>query len=198
MKRLFILIILVASVGSAARCEFMIERHDGSVTAVSDATVSVSGESFLVGGYPVEEIKRLWHNPVSQSSPGTDISFPKEKVSRVALFDMNSRNLDTEAGYENSRNLYSIEYMAEIAGFPSFTTDNLDEALAGADMLLLSSPVKGGRQPSFAEEEIDALADWVAAGGVIVAPALDSTVDGKLRDLFGVSEIKPYRRIIRF
>ena len=63
MKRLFILIMLVASVGSAARCEFMIERHDGSVTAVSDATVSVAGESFLVGGYPVEEIKRLWHNP---------------------------------------------------------------------------------------------------------------------------------------
>lgn len=194
MKRLFILIMLVASVWSAARCEFMIERHDGSVTAVSDATVSVSGESFLVGGYPVEEIKRLWHNPVSQSSPGTDISFPKEKVSRVALFDMNSRNLDTEAGYENSRNLYSIEYMAEIAGFPSFTTDNLGEALAGADMLLLSSPVKGGRQPSFAEEEIDALADWVAAGGVLVAPALDSTLDGKLRDLFGVSEIKPYKK----
>lgn len=188
MKRVLSLIIMTAAIGSVARGEFMIECNDGTVATVDDASVVASGESFLIGGYPVENVKRVWHNALTQPDPGTVTVFPDEKLRRVALFDMNARNLETEAGYENSRNLYSIGYMAQIAGFPAFTTDNLDKALADADMILLSSRVKGGRSASFTADEIDALTEWVRRGGVLVAPSLESTLDDKSRELFGITE----------
>lgn len=194
MKRVLSFAVIVAAAWSGVRGEFVAEFVDGTVAPLADAAVVSDGEGFLIGGHPVATVKKVWHNAVAQPEPGGQVEFPDEMVKKVAVLDMNQRNLETEAGYENSRNLYSAEYMAEIAGMPAVTTDNLEEALACADMILFSSRVKGGTKPTFTVGEIEALARWVGAGGVLVAPALDSSVDAATKALFGVSEVKAHRK----
>lgn len=185
---------MVVACWTGAMAEFMVECHDGTTAVVADASVSGSGDSFSIGGFPVENVKRVWHNAISQAEPGASLAFPAEKARRVAVFDMNGRNYETEAGEENSRNLYSAEYIAEVAGVPSFTTDDFDKALERADMILLSSRVKGGRSSSFTPGEIDALTEWVRRGGVLVAPSLESSVDEKTRSLFGIEQALPQKK----
>lgn len=198
MKRILSVTVMTAAIWTGVQAEFMIECHDGTVAMLSDASVSATDAGFSIGGYPVENVKKVWHNAMSQTEPGESVVFPSQQVRRVAVFDMNSRNYETEAGEENSRNLYSAQYMAEVAGMPAFTTDNLDEALEKADMILLSSRVKGGRSASFTPEEIDALTDWVSRGGVLVAPSLESTLSEKACALFGITEAKQQKKTHSF
>lgn len=188
MKRLIVIVAAVASVWGAVQAGFVVECIDGSRVAVADASVTASDGSYMMGGVPVERISRVWHDAASQDVAGSVVDFPGASARRVAVLDMNVRNYETEAGYENSRNVYSAEYMVGVAGLPSFTTDNLDKALGEADMIVMSSRVHGGGNPSFTDEEIAALTEWVKAGGIIVAPSLETRLGEEAYALFGVEK----------
>lgn len=189
-KNILSALLAVAAFSQAARAEFVAEHHDGTRVAVANPVVMPSGDSYLIGGIPVEQIKKVWHNPVTQDpSP-----LPVEGTRRVAVIDMNARNGEVEDGSDNSRNLYSAEYMADVAGMPWFSTDNLDRALAGADMIVMSSRVHGGRNPSFTDEEWGRIADWVAGGGVLVAPSLESSVSKAVSALFGLEAVQSQQK----
>lgn len=104
----------------------------------------------------------------------------------VALLDLTARNGEQEAA---ERHLYSADYLLEISGVPYFTTDNLERATAGSDIILFSSPVSG---KTFSQEELDSLTDWVSAGGVLMAPAVTETTQA-LATLFGISSVSQGR-----
>jgi len=85
---------------------------------------------------------------------------------RACVLDMTRANREIEASI---RNVYSAEYMLELAGMPSFTTSVLAEALKGSRMIVLSSELK---KESFSAAQLDSLYAWVEDGGVLVSPAL--------------------------
>ncbi len=184
-------LLMLAAICGIVWAEFVAERHDGTRLSVTDPAFVASESGYTVGGEPVEAISRLWHNAVAQDEPGTEVTFPSGTVPRVAVLDMNERNQENEAGYENSRNLYSASYMVQVAGFPAFITDNLGDALTGADMIVLSSRVLGGSSPSFSDEEYDAITEWVKAGGLLIAPSLEPTLSAKGYALFGLEAARP-------
>lgn len=86
----------------------------------------------------------------------------------IAVLDLSERNTqDREDSGDYSRGLYSSEYMAEIAGYPYFTTRNLQEAMSDGKMILLSSCI---RPNTFTSDEYATLTRWVRDGGIIVSP----------------------------
>ncbi len=108
---------------------------------------------------------------------------PFVKSKGVALLDLNARNGDKEDGSENSRNLYSAEYILEVAGVPCFTTKSLEKAMEDGNMILFSSPVKN---TTFTGKELEQLSLWVSTGGTIVSPACIEPA-GKTAELFGIT-----------
>lgn len=101
----------------------------------------------------------------------------------VALLDLTARNGEKEDGATDGRNLYSAGYMLEVAGVPCFTTGDFGRALSESCMVLLSSQVKDA---TFTDEELAQLAQWVAEGGTVVAPACTAS-GGRAAELFGIS-----------
>lgn len=122
---------------------------------------------------PVEPVEPEWFLETDSMVPAKG----------VALLDMAARNQDNENGSENGRNVYSADYMLELAGVPFFTTTDLAEAMSQSSMILFSSPLKS---QTFTTEELDTLTGWVKGGGAIVAPAVID-VSPQLTRLFGVS-----------
>lgn len=96
----------------------------------------------------------------------------------AVLLDLTARNGETET---ETRNLYSAQYLYEVAGFVFTTTTDLETALNGSDFLLLSSVIK---DDTFTAAELERLRSWVSNGGTVVAPAVSSAAAGSL---FGVS-----------
>lgn len=89
----------------------------------------------------------------------------------LAVLDMTTRNEETPTG-DFSGQLYSAEYMADITGYSYITTADVDQALASASVVLLSS---GFNTVSMKPDEMQVLIDWVKGGGTLVMPALRST-----------------------
>ncbi len=108
---------------------------------------------------------------------------PFVEVEGVALLDLTVRNGEDEESKDTGRNLYSAEYMLEVAGMPFFTTRDMDKALEESSMILCSSAIKA---TTFTAEELERLTAWVSEGGVIVAPACIEP-DQRLTALFGIS-----------
>ena len=105
---------------------------------------------------------------------------------KVCFLDITSRISEIEA---SSRNVYSAEYMMEVAGLPYFTTTSLSDAMQQSTMILLSSEVK---KSAFTADELGALSQWVENGGTLITPAAsvvnNSTADAKAaHSLFGVA-----------
>ncbi len=105
---------------------------------------------------------------------------------RIALLDLTQRNNEDESGNINGRNLYSAEYMLEIAGTPSFTTKDIKEAIEKGSVILFSSPVLSN---TFTSIELDELLEWVRSGGIIVSPALVN-ITSQTELLFGITDSK--------
>ncbi len=91
------------------------------------------------------------------------------KIYGVALLDLTSRNNETENGSESGRNLYSADYIMEVAVMPFFTTQNLEQAMQESRMMFFSSAVKSS---TFTSEELLRIADWVEEGGIFVSSAV--------------------------
>ena len=107
---------------------------------------------------------------------------------KVCVLDITSRISEIEA---SSRNVYSAEYMMELAGLPYFTTTSLSDAMQQSTMILLSSEVK---KSAFTADELNSLSQWVENGGILVSPAAsvlnNSSADATAaKNLFGVSGI---------
>ncbi len=109
-----------------------------------------------------------------------------QKTPKVCLLDITKRISEIEL---SNRNVYSAEYMLEVAGISSFTTQSLQEALEKSTMILISSEVK---KNAFTAAELVQLKQWVEDGGILISPALTSVnsntdATAATRDLFGVS-----------
>ena len=179
MKRTVTSIILGAAIILPAIANFVIETTDGKRHVSKMPKFENAGK---VDDIDIENILRITHNPLSSAETAPE--FNERNQNRLAVLDMNQRNGENESGSENSRNVYSAEYMAMLAGMPSFTTQDLQEAMDKASMILLSSRVK---QSSFTTDELSAIEKWVANGGVIIAPAIECSNKGDLYEIFGLS-----------
>lgn len=98
----------------------------------------------------------------------------------LTLWDITKRVPENE---DTERNLYSAEYMLEVAGVSYSVTDSWNEELENSSLILLSSPVSDN---TFLPEEVEKLEAWLQAGGVLVAPAVTGTGEAVSR-LFGIS-----------
>ncbi len=114
----------------------------------------------------------------------------------ITLLDMTSRVADE---YENdgyySRQLYSAQYICDIAGNPYSVTSNLAEAMKGKVLLLSSGITKS----TFSAGELQALINWCKAGGVLISPAIrdaSSATSPLLSELFGIdaNSITPFSK----
>lgn len=179
MKRTVTSIILGAAIILPAIANFVIETTDGKRHVSKMPKFENAGK---IDDIDIDNILRITHNPLPTAE--TTPEFNDKNQNRLAVLDMNQRNGENESGAENSRNVYSAEYMAMLAGMPSFTTQDLQEAMEKASMILLSSRVK---QSSFTTDELSAIEKWVADGGVIVAPAIECSNKGDLYEIFGLS-----------
>lgn len=122
---------------------------------------------------PEPPIERTW----------TESPYAFAPVQGIALLDLTARNGEKEDAGDYSRNLYSAQYILEVAGVPYFTTADLDQALQESRMLLFSSAVKAA---TFTAQEVERLLTWVQEGGVIVSPACTAP-SGALAQLYGLS-----------
>ena len=163
IQRNVVLLMLLATVFSVAKGQVRGDIDDDGKVTVSDITALIN--EYLSGTGEPQTLK---------------------PCRRMALLDMTNLNKEDET---SKRNVYSADYMLEVAGVPNFRTQYLGEATEGADMILLSSEVKKG---SFSVSQLDSLIRWVEAGGVLVASCL-SDPNGerkeKLRQLFGVASV---------
>lgn len=98
----------------------------------------------------------------------------------LTLWDITKRVPENE---DTERNLYSAEYMLEVAGVSYSVTDSWNEELENSSLILLSSPVSDN---TFLPEEVEKLEAWLQAGGVLVAPAVTGIGEAVSR-LFGIS-----------
>jgi hypothetical protein len=112
----------------------------------------------------------------------TTYSFSPKKG--CALLDITSRNNYTEESGDNSRHLYSAQYILDIAGVPTFSTTDIYEAMEKANIIVLSSPILS---KTFTTTEADSLINWTKAGGVIISPAIINATS-EIETLFGISE----------
>lgn len=104
----------------------------------------------------------------------------------IVVLDMTERNGEDETTGDHCRQLYSAQYMCDIAGYPYSTTSDLNEALGTAGTILLSSNITS---KSFTPEEYEALLEWVKQGGVILSPAIrasSSAAQPHVAQLFGI------------
>lgn len=98
--------------------------------------------------------------------------------SRMAILDLCLRNGET-----NMENLASVTHIVEAAGIPSVTTLDPEQAF-NFPVVLVSSSL---RETTLTDSEILAMKNYVAQGGVLIAPFVKNAV---LFDLFGISKSK--------
>lgn len=187
-SRLLSIAISALLVSMTASAQFAVSlKSDGSRVITSDGRIespaaTPSGYSFA--GIDVGEIGSITLSSLPQDEAGSQIASLPAAEKPVVILDLTARNGESEP---SNRNLYSSEYMLELAGLPYVVTASLDEALASSSMLLLSSPVNTGSQSTLTPEEWTRITDWVRAGGIVISPAITDTLTPELAELFGIS-----------
>lgn len=105
----------------------------------------------------------------------------------IAVLDMTTRNTgEAEDRGDYSRQLYSAQYICDIAGNPYTVSTDLAEAMK-EKVILLSSDITAS---SFSEDELRSLIGWVRGGGTLVSPAIRSVSESMsplLSELFGIN-----------
>lgn len=93
-----------------------------------------------------------------------------EPVRAVAVLDMTKRNDEVQSSSGDfTGQLYSAQYICDVAGYPYITTESPEEAYASAPVVVLSS---GFNSQSMTAAEYQAMIDWVKEGGILVMPAM--------------------------
>ncbi|MCM1355607.1 MAG: hypothetical protein NC212_04275 [Staphylococcus sp.] len=179
---------IIALAALSAAAQFSVTLTDGAGRLpLTDATVEPSdaaASGFTIGGIDVASISEIAASALAQEPQGSVITDLPAAEKPVAILDLTGRNKERES---STRNLYSSEYMLEVAGLPFFTTSSLDEAVTGSSMILLSSPWLNGSTKTFTPEEAQRLADYVSAGGLIVSPLIDGSLTPEMETIFGIS-----------
>lgn len=140
-------------------------------------SITVSNSSGEALNFQIENWKE---NDVLITRIGDDSEPPVEpvKVHRLAILDLCDRNDET-----NKENLASAQHMADVAGIPYSITTSFDQAFE-MDFILITSALK---EETLTAEEIAKLKQWVAEGGILLAPFIKNT---ELFNLFGIQSTK--------
>lgn len=104
----------------------------------------------------------------------------------IAILDVSAANGESETSGDWSRQLYSAEYLCQIAGYPYFVTADVDSA-ARADMIIVSSRLKSQTLTAAGWERLES---FVSEGGTLVATVITATSARTLeaaRRLFGIA-----------
>ena len=195
MSRMVVLLFLLSSLELAHAQSNMfvcqgVSAHTLDVHSVGDMLFFDEGERLKIGNhiYSTSDIDSICfqYPGFLDQNPMTESSTNYQK--RVALLDISAANNEDEAA---RRNVYSADYMLELAGVPYLTTSSLSDALNRADMIIISSEVK---KSSFSLAQIDSLKKWVEDGGVLVSPApsvvgTSNGVSEALSQLYGLNDI---------
>ena len=110
-----------------------------------------------------------------------------QRQPRAVLLDVTFGARENEL---STRNVYSADYMLELAGVPFVTTASLTDAIETGGVIVLSSEVGNS---TFSEAQYDSLRRWVEAGGVLVSQAPlavsgSSAVHTACRQLYGIEK----------
>lgn len=137
---------------------------------------------------PVADIQRFAFDYVNEAEQDSTVYVPWDNLvaqKRCVLLDLTQQNAHNEEAGEHSRNVYSAQYLINLAGIPYMTTTNIVDAIAHANMIVCASPFK---QSTLTASEIQLLKNWIEQGGVFVAPAITNT-NSHLCDLFGLESV---------
>lgn len=137
---------------------------------------------------PVVDIQRFAFDYVNEAEQDSTVYVPWDDLvaqKRCVLLDLTQQNAHNEEAGEHSRNVYSAQYLINLAGIPYMTTTNIVDAIAHANMIVCASPFK---QSTLTASEIQLLKNWIEQGGVFVAPAITNT-NSHLCDLFGLESV---------
>lgn len=137
---------------------------------------------------PVADIQRFAFDYVNEAEQDSTVYVPWDDLvaqKRCVLLDLTQQNAHNEEAGEHSRNVYSAQYLINLAGIPYMTTTNIVDAIAHANMIVCASPFK---QSTLTASEIQLLKNWIGQGGVFVAPAITNT-NSHLCDLFGLESV---------
>lgn len=136
---------------------------------------------------PVADIKRFAFDYINEATQDTTYISTNDVVAQkhCVLLDLSQQNAYNEKEGEHSRNVYSAQYLINLAGMPYAVATNVTEAIAQANMIVCASPFK---QSTLTASEIQLLKKWVEQGGVFVAPAITNT-NSHLCDLFGLESV---------
>ena len=137
---------------------------------------------------PVADIKRFAFDYVNEDEKDTTEYISLDDVvaqKQCVLLDLTQQNAHDEESGEHSRNVYSAQYLMNLAGIPYTMATNVQEAIAKANMIVCASPFK---QSTLTVSEIQLLQQWIEQGGVFVAPAITNT-NNHLCALFGMESV---------
>lgn len=137
---------------------------------------------------PVANIQRFAFDYVNEDERDMTEYISMDDVvaqKRCVLLDLTQQNAHNEESGEHSRNVYSAQYLLNLAGIPYTIATNVQDAIAQADMIVCASPFK---QSTLTPSEILLLQQWIESGGVFVAPAITNT-NNHLCALFGVESV---------
>ena len=172
MKRIQTLIVSILAV-VAAQAQFAITARSGAVTLTDNGefTAAASEEALpRFGGMSIDEIGQISLSTLEQTPAGTTLELPESaKVKGAAILDISGR--DDAIDETSERNLYSAQWMLLAAGVPYNTTTSLDEAIATASMIVISTPMTD--KCRITDDEAAKLSEFVSGGGVVVLPMLN-------------------------
>lgn len=176
--------LMAGSIASMAQFSVTL-KPSGEKKIVENGTIGQSEAVPTFGGIPMSYISEVTVSGLSQDEAGTTLSIPADAAWQkpAAVLDITSILGENEP---EKRNVYSAEYMLDIAGLPCFTTQSLDEALEGSSMIVISSNIK---KSTFSAQDIAKMKQFVEDGGIIVAPAMASNIPAEMKGLFGLSAV---------
>ena len=179
MKKIIIYFITLLSffVVVTASAKFIITLTEGDRLLRDDIELGQDSKGeFTIAGIPVKEIKKINFSQINSDVPGTKIE------SEGLAFQTGVAIWDTESNETSNRNIYSAEYICEIAGLPYFTTESLNEAIEKAKLILITSPLQNHH---LTEENHALLKDFIANGGILISPRIDASANSFIKDISG-------------
>lgn len=183
------LMLLAAIPGKA---QFAVTPHaGGSVAVVEDGAMvadPTAAAGFRFGGIDVADIKEIKANALTPDEAGSVLTLPDDLKPTLpaAVLDITAAVNENEA---EKRNLYSCEYMLNVAGIPYFVTTSATEAIEKSSLILITSQPK---KSTFSADVVAGMREFVNNGGVIFAPNIGSTSSDELKALFGVSAVSAH------
>ncbi len=171
--------------------QFAVTAGDSQVNLVDDGSMVADASAkagFRFGGIDVADIKEITATALTSDKPGTTLTLPDGVTATIpaAILDITTAVNEIE---KEKRNLYSCEYMLNIAGIPYFITTSAAEAVEKSSLILITSQPK---KSTFDAATVAAFRSFVEKGGVIFAPNIGASSSDDVKALFGVSAVSAH------